>query len=133
MTPVILLAIGLAGAMGVLAFALATHALPFILGLGAFRLAHACGAGLMIAGTVAIAAAMLSFALFAYLREVLRSSTARLVLAIVYAAPAAIAGYALMHGVIGAAPLSEPVRQFFCVACGAIVAVAAVLRLSAIK
>ncbi|MCM5693395.1 hypothetical protein M8037_32585 [Sinorhizobium meliloti] len=133
MTPIILLAVALSGAMCVVAFALATHALPFMLGLCAFRLVLACGAGVIVAGIVAIAAATLSFTLFVYLREVLRSSIAKLVLIVAYAAPAAVAGYSLLRGVIGPAPLSEPVKTFFCVASGTFVAVVAVLRLSAIK
>ncbi|PII39380.1 hypothetical protein T190_05615 [Sinorhizobium meliloti CCBAU 01290] len=133
MTPIVFLAVALSAAMCALAFALAAHALPFTLGLAAFRLAHACGAGVIVAGIVAIAAAILSFALFVCLREVLRSPSAKLALSTVHAAPAALAGYALMHGVIGAAPVSEPVKTFFCVASGTFVAVAAVLRLSAIK
>lgn len=130
MTPIILLAVTLSVAMCALAFALATHALPFMLGLAAFRLAHACGAGVIVAGIVAIAAAILSFALFVHLRQSLRNPTAQLVVAIVYAAPAAVAGYALMHGVIGAAPVSETARHFLCLASGGFVGLSAALRLA---
>ncbi|MBX5137652.1 hypothetical protein HJB79_02350 [Rhizobium lentis] len=133
MTPIIVLAVALSAAMCVLAFALATHALPLMFGLAAFHLSHACGAGVIVAGIVAVTAAILSFALFVYLREVLRSQSAKLVFTIVYAAPAAVAGYALMHGVTSAAPFSEPLRQLFCVASGALIAIAAMLRLSATK
>ncbi|OOO17799.1 hypothetical protein EFR00_28720 [Rhizobium sophoriradicis] len=133
MTPIILLAVTLSVAMCVLAFALATHALPFMLGLAAFRLAHACGAGVIVAGIVAIVAATLSFALFVYLWEVLRNQTARLVVAVVYAVPAAVAGYALMHGAVGAASVSEPTRQFFCLACGAVVGFSAAARLARLR
>ncbi|RVG06463.1 hypothetical protein [Sinorhizobium meliloti] len=130
MTPIILLAVALCTALCVLAFVLATHALPVMLALAAFRLAHACGAGVMIAGVVAIAAAILSFALFVYLREVLRNPTARLVLVVAYAAPAAVAGYALMHGVIGPAQVTESARQFLGIACGAVVGFSAAARLA---
>lgn len=136
MTPIILFAVALSAAMCVLAFVLATHALPFMFGLAAFHLAHACGAGVIVAGIVASTAAILSFASFAsfvYLREVLRSQSAKLVVTVVYAAPAALAGYALTHGLIGAASLSEPLKQLFCFASGAFVAIAAMLRLSATK
>ncbi|MFB0690366.1 hypothetical protein ACA106_07610 [Agrobacterium pusense] len=130
MTPIVLLAVALCTALCALALVLATHALPFMLALAAFRLAHACGAGVIIAGVVAIAAAILSFALIVYLREVLRDPTARLVLAVAYAAPPAVAGYALMHGVIGAAPVTEPARQFLGIACGAVVGFSAAVRLA---
>ncbi|OJV02297.1 MAG: hypothetical protein BGO06_08730 [Shinella sp. 65-6] len=136
MTPIILFAVALSAAMCVLAFVLAAHALPFMFGLAAFHLAHACGAGVIVAGIVASTAAILSFASFAsfvYLREVLRSQSAKLVVTVVYAAPAALAGYALTHGLIGAASLSEPLKQLFCFASGAFVAIAAMLRLSATK
>lgn len=130
MTPIILLAVALCAALCVLAFLLATHALPFMAGLAAFQLVQACGAGTIVAGIVAIAIAILSFALFAYLRQVLRSQYARLFLALVYAAPAAVAGYALMHGLTGAMPVAEPVRQAFCLASSALVAITALLRLA---
>ncbi|MDC9813923.1 hypothetical protein [Rhizobium binxianense] len=130
MTPIILLAVALCTALCALAFVLATHALPLMAGLAAFQLVRACGASAIVAGIVAFAFAILSFALFAYLRQVLRSQHARLLLALAYAAPAAIAGYGLMHGVTGAVPLAEPVRQAFCLASSALVAITAMLRLT---
>ncbi|MBB4010437.1 hypothetical protein [Allorhizobium taibaishanense] len=130
MTPIILLAVALCTALCVLAFVLATHALPFMAGFAAFQLVQACGAGAIVAGLAAIAIAILSLALFAYLRQVLRNPYARLFLALVYAAPAAIALYALMHGVTGAVPFAEPVRQAFCLASCALVAITALLRLA---
>lgn len=133
MTPIILLAVALFAAMCGLAFALATHALPFMLGLAAFRLAHTCGAGVIGAGIVAIAAATLSFALFVYLREVLRSPSAKLVLTIVYAVPAAVAGYALMHGLLSGGPMSELAKQIFYMTCGAVVGFSAALRLARLR
>lgn len=129
MTPIILLAVALSAAMCALAFAFATHALPFMLGLAAFRLAHACGTGAIVAGVVAIAAATLSFALLVYLREILRSPSAKLVLALAYAAPAAVAGYALVHGLLSGGPMSEFAKQFFCMTCGAFVGISAAARL----
>lgn len=130
MTPTILLAVALCTALCVLAFVLATHALPFMAGFATFQLVQACGAGAIVAGTVAIAIAILSLALFAYLRQILRSPYARLFLALVYATPATIAGYALMHGVTGAVPFAESVRQAFCLASSALVAITALLRLT---
>ena len=87
MTAIILLAVALCTGLCALAFVLATHALPFMAGLAAFQLVQACGAGAIVAGLVAIAVAILSLALFAYLRQVLRSPYARLFLALAYAAP----------------------------------------------
>lgn len=133
MRPIILLAVALSAAMCVLAFALATHALPFMLGPVAFRLARACSAGAIVAGIAAIAIAILSFRLFVCLRQGLRNPTAQLVLAIVYAAPAAVAGYALMHGGIGAAPVSEPAGQFLCLTCGAVVGGSGAAHLTEMK
>ncbi|WP_018236168.1 hypothetical protein [Ensifer sp. BR816] len=133
MTQIILLAVASAAAMCVLAFTLATHALPFMLGLAAFRLALACGAEWMAAGIVGVAAGILSLALFIYLREGLRNPTAKLFLAVAYAAPAAVAGYALMYGVIGAAPVSEPARHFLCLASGGFVGLSAAVRLAQLR
>jgi len=49
--------------------------------------------------------------------------------ALVFAAPAAIAGYALIHGVTKESVPSEIWRQIFCITGGAFVGVSALMRL----
>jgi hypothetical protein len=104
MTPVITLVVLLFGAMWTLAFLLASYALPFMLGLAAYRLVLACGTGWIVAGVAAIVASVLSFVIFVYLRAMLRNPLANLALCVAYAVPSAVAGYALMHGILRDAP-----------------------------
>jgi hypothetical protein len=101
-----------------------------MIGLAASRFALACGAGSIAAALVGIAVGGLAFASFVYLRSVLRSPSAKLAVAAIFALPAAVAGYALMHGVISGVQLSEPLRQIVCLASGGFVAFSAAVRLA---
>lgn len=130
MTSVILLAAALFVAMCVLAFTLATYALPFMIGLAASRLTLGCGAGWAFAAIAGLAAGLSSFAALVYLRAVLRCPFARFAVAVIYAAPAAVAGYALMHGLVSDLPVGEFLRQSLCLASGGFVALPAALRLA---
>lgn len=130
MTPVILLGIALVGAACALAFTLATYALPFMLSLFVFRVVTAWGAGWIVAGIAGSAVGVSAFVLFVSLRVALSRPAARLALTVTYAFPAAVAGYALMHGVISGVQMSEPLRQILCLSSGAFVAFSAVVRLA---
>lgn len=55
----------------------------------------------------------------------------RLIVALVFAAPAAVAGYALVYGVTKEAVPSDIWRQIFCIVGGGFVGVAALMRLAA--
>lgn len=55
----------------------------------------------------------------------------RLIVALIFAAPAAIAGYALVHGVTREAVPSEIWPQIFCIIGGALVVVSSLMRLAA--
>ncbi len=59
-----------------------------------------------------------------------RSPILRVIVALVFAAPAAVAGYALVHGVTREAVPSEVWRQIFCIVGGGFVGVSALLRLA---
>ncbi len=131
MTPVILLAGALVLGLCVLAFTLATYALPLMVALAAGRLAIVCGAPMAIAAIVGLVAAASSFSALAYLQAGLRSPAARLAVAVVYATPAGVAGYALMFGVFNGMQLEGFVRQCLCLAGGGFVAISAVFRLTA--
>ena len=78
-------------------------------------------------------AAAAAFAVFAVLFATLRSPILRLIVALVFAAPAAIAGYALVHGVTHEAIPSAIWRQIFCFIGGALVGVSALMRLAGSK
>lgn len=131
MTPMILLAGALLLGLCVLAFTTATYALPVMVGFAAGRLAIACGAPLAIAAILGLVAAVSSFSALVYLQAGLRSPAARLAVVVIYAAPAAVAGYALMFGVLNGMQMEGFVRQCLCLAGGGFVVISAVFRLTA--
>ena len=131
MTAMIVVAVMLIGMMCVLAYTLATYALPFMLALAVTRFAFGTGAGWVGAAIVGLAAGAASFAILAFLFDTLRAPILRIALALIFAAPAAVAGYALVHDVTGEAVPSPVWRQIFCLAGGAMVGAAAVIRLAA--
>lgn len=127
----IALAITLTGALCVLAYRLATYALPVMIAIEAARLAHGTGAGLIGAGLIGLLAGAASFGLLVVLFATLRAPILRIAVALIFAAPAAVAGYALMHGGTGEAVSSPVWRQIFCIAGGAFTGVSALARLVA--
>jgi len=60
----------------------------------------------------------------------LRSPILRLIVALIFAAPAAVAGYALVHGVSKESVPSEIWRQIFCIIGGGFVGISALMRLA---
>ncbi len=130
MVTLILLGVVLVGTLCALAYTLATYALPFMLGLASARLAYATGAGLIGSGLAGLVAGTVAFGVLAFLFSTLRSPILRFAIMIVFVAPAAIAGYALVHGIARQAVPSELWRQIFCVMGGVAVGVSAWLRLA---
>ena len=126
----ILMALMLVIMLCVLAYRLATFALPFMLALEAARFAYTTGAGWIGAGIVGFFAGVASFGLLALLFAKVRSPFLRLSVALIFAAPAAVAGYALVHGVTREAVPSEIWRQIFCIAGGTFVGCSALARLA---
>ncbi|NTF47051.1 hypothetical protein [Rhizobium rhizogenes] len=122
--------VSLIGAMCVAAYALATYALPVMLAIAAARFAYATGAGLIGAGLVGLLAGAASFSLLAFLFATLRPPVMRLAIALIFAIPAAVAGYSLVHGVAREAVPSELWRQVFCIAGGACAGLSALARLA---
>jgi hypothetical protein len=116
--------------MCVLAYMLAIYALPFMLALAVTRFAYATGAGWIGAGIVGLVAGAATFSLLVFLFNTLRAPILRIALALIFAAPAAVAGYALVHGVTAEAVPSPVWRQIFCFAGSAFVGAAAVVRLA---
>ncbi|WP_235527080.1 hypothetical protein [Sphingopyxis sp. 113P3] len=115
----------------VLAHTLTVYALPFMLGLTAAQFAFQTDSGLIGAGPVGFVAAVAAFGILAFLFDTLRPPIRRLIVALVFAAPAAVAGYALVHGVTQESVPSEIWRQIFCIIGGGFVGVSALLRLAA--
>ncbi|MDQ0504228.1 hypothetical protein [Xanthobacter agilis] len=91
MIAVMLMSVALIAGLCVLAYTLAVYALPFMLAVEAARFAYATGSGLIGTGLVAGAAA---YGLLVFLVVSLRSLVLRLIVALVFAAPAAVAGHA---------------------------------------
>lgn len=127
---VILLTVPLVIMLCVLAYRLATFALPFMLALEAARFAYATGAGWIGASIVGFFAGVAAFGILAVLFATLRAPILRLAVAIVFAAPAAVAAYALVHGVTREAVPSDIWRQIFCIAGGIFVGCSALARLA---
>ena len=88
------------------------------------------GSGLIGAGLVGLVAAGAAFGILALLFDSLRSPILRLIVALIFAAPAAVAGYALVHGVTKEAVPSDIWRQIFCVVGGGFVGMSALARLA---
>lgn len=130
MIAVMLMSVALIAGLSVLAYTLAVYALPFMLGVEAARFAYATGSCLIGAGLVGLVAGAAAYGLLVFVFASLRSPSLRLIVAVVFAAPAAMAGYALVHGVTREAVPSEVWRQIFCIIGGGFVGVSALLRLA---
>lgn len=130
MVAVMLMSVVLIAGLCVLAYTLAVYALPFMLGITAAQFAYHTGAAFLGASLVGFVVAVTAFGVLALLFDTLRSPILRLIVALVFVAPAAVAGYALVHGVTKEAVPSEIWRQIFCIVSGGFVGVSALLRLA---
>ncbi len=95
----ILLAISLTIAFCIFAYNLAIYALPFMVGLSAAQYTWGAGGGILLSGLAAIGAALVSIGLVIAVLGFARNPALRLIALAVFAVPAVIAGYALVHGV----------------------------------
>lgn len=128
----ILLAVFLTIAFCVVAYNLAIYALPFWAGLTAAQYTWDAGAGVMMSGFAAIAAALLSVALIIAVLGFAKNPLLRLVALAVFAVPAAIAGYALVHSVAKHAIDSAIALNLLCGAAGLFIGGAAIVSLNAL-
>ena len=131
MIVLMLMAVALVAGLCVLAYTLAVYALPFMLGMEATRWAYASGSGLIGAGLVGFTAGVAAYGLLVILFMVLRPPILRLAVALILAAPAAIAGFALVHGITREAVPSDIWRMIFCLIGGGMTGVSALMRLAA--
>ncbi|MCC1493551.1 MAG: hypothetical protein ACE37J_16580 [Pikeienuella sp.] len=128
----VLLAISLSIALGVLAFRFAVFALPVMAGIAAFLQVHGGGAGFGLSFLAGLAGAALSVAFVIAILGLARNPFLRLGALGLFAAPAAVAGYALAHGVAKHALDPGILLTLLCAGCGAVVAVAAMINLNAL-
>jgi hypothetical protein len=130
---VILFIAGIVG-LAVAAWTLAVYALPFMVAVEVGKLAYASGSGLIGAALVGLVAAVVAYGLIVLLLIVLllivlRSTMLRIIVALVFAAPAALAGYALIHGIAVHFVPSEIWQIVFSVVGGAVAFIAALMGL----
>ncbi|RST86552.1 hypothetical protein EJC49_09725 [Aquibium carbonis] len=95
----ILLAVSFTIALTMIAWHFAIYALPFMVGLAAFRYVHATDASVLMSMLAALGAAGLSVLVAAAILAFVRAPLLRLPVVAVFAAPAALAGYMLVYGV----------------------------------
>jgi MFS family permease len=115
----------------VLLFTLAIYAVPFFVGLTVGLWAFETGAGVIGAGLVGIVAGVVALFAAQLLFASVRSLALRAVIALLFAAPAAVAGY---HAVLGISALlvpSEAWRHVFAAIGGLAVGVSAAVQLAA--
>lgn len=129
MVAVMFMSVALVTLLCVLAYNLAVYALPFFVGLAAAQFAYETGSGLIGAGLVGLFSAGAAFGILAGLFETIRSPVIRLIVALIFAAPAAVAGYALIYGITKEAVPSDIWRQVFCIVGGVFIGFAALARL----
>lgn len=128
----ILLAVFLTIAFCVVAYNLAIYALPFAVGLTAAQYTLAAGAGIVMTGFAAIAAALLSIAVVIAVLGFAKNPILRLIALAIFAVPAVIAGYAVVHGVAKHAIDSTIALNLLCGAAGLFIGGAAIVSLNAL-
>ena len=130
MIVLMLMAVALVAGLCVLAYTLAVYALPFMLGMKAARLAYASDSGLIGAGLVGLIAGAAAYGLLMVLFMGVRTPILRLAVALTFAAPAAIAGFSLVHGITRDAGPSEIWRVIFCLIGGSVTGLSALMRIA---
>ena len=130
MVAILIMCVMLTGTLCVLAYHFAVHALPIMLGFLVAHIAYGTGAGLIGAGTVGLVAGAVAFGLLSAVFVSVKSPFARIIIGLIFALPAAGAGYALISRVSASAVPSEIWRQIFCIIGGVFVGAAAFTRLA---
>ena len=127
----ILLSIAAIGFFCWLLFTLAVFALPFFAGLSVGTWAWHTGAGWLGAIIIGMVAAGLTLGIGQLLFVIVRPMWARLLIALVFVAPAVMAGYHATHGIVKHTMPSETWQIAFSVVGAIAVGVTAFLRISA--
>lgn len=113
-----------------LLFTLAVFALPFFVGVNTASWAYNTGAGWLGALIVALVAAALTFGILQFLLIVVRPIWMKIAIAMVFVAPAGIAGYHAVHGIVKHTMPSETWQIVFSIIGAVAVGVTAVLRIA---
>ncbi len=126
----ILLSIAAIGFFCWLLFTLAVFALPLFAGLSAATWAYHTGAGWLGAILVGIVAAGLTLGIGQVLLAIVRPIWAKLAISTIFVAPAVIAGYHAVHGIVKHTMPSETWQIFFSVVGAIAVGITAFLRVA---
>jgi hypothetical protein len=126
----ILLSIAAIGFFCWLLFTLAVFALPFFAGMTAGTWAYHAGTGWLGTIFVGILAAGLTLGVGQILLGIVRSVWARMLIALAFVAPAAIAGYYATHGIVKHTMPSETWQLVFSVIGAIAVGVTAFVRVA---
>ena len=126
----IILSIAAIGFFCWLLFTLAVFALPFFAGLTTGGWAYHTGAGWMGAILIGVVAAGLTLGLGQLLLGIVRPLWARLLIALAFVAPAALAGYHATHGIVKHTMPSETWQLVFSVIGAVAVGVTAFARVA---
>jgi hypothetical protein len=103
----IIFALTALGALCWLLFHLAALALPLIAGISVAMLAYEAGAGLPGAGIVGFLVGVVTLSAGQFLFATMRSPTLRFLTAVLFAAPAAVIGFSVVHRVMVAGDSTE--------------------------
>ena len=126
----ILVSIAAIGTMCWLLFNLAVFALPFFIGVNAGTWAYGTGAGWLGAGLVGLLAAGLTLAVAQGLLMLARPLWVRMLIALVFVAPAVLAGFYATLGIVKLTMPSETWQLVFAITGAIAVGVTAFLRLA---
>ena len=127
--------LGSLAAIGVLCwllFTLAVFALPAFIGVSAGIWAHETGAGLGGAIVIGAAAAGMALGVGQLLLAILRPAWLKILVALAFVAPAAIAGFHATHGIVKNTMPSETWQLVFSVVGAIAVAVTAFIRVTSL-
>ena len=126
----ILLAVMLTAALCIIAWYLATWALPVMVFVETFSFIHATEAGFLLSAVAAAAMALLSVGLVLLVLFKARNPILCLLARAVFVIPAMIAGYAVVHGVTHDAIESAIALKLLCGTAGLITGIAALINLN---
>ena len=130
MVALLIMSTVLIGALCVLAYRLAVYALPVMLGFEITHIVYQAGTGMIGASIVGFIGGAVAYGLLSVLFVSLRSPLTRVAVGLVFALPAAGAGYALVSGISANVIPSEFWRLMFCGLGGLLVGATAFARLS---
>ena len=112
-------------------FTLAIYALPFFVGVTAGLYVYGAGAGPFGAIVLGLLAAAFTLVIGQMIFSLVRTPILRIGVALMFAVPAALAGYYAMFGLSGLTMTSDAWRQVFAVMGAAVIGVTAWARLAA--